>query len=248
MRDQRGKISHKAAGLSLLTAYQISHFQTLFKEPKQLSHDFWVLWCSVFGPLHKSPWFDPKKLHGTVKALFNCWMMREFISSLHPAQITSSIGSTQPISCNRDLRMFPSGKDKATNPFAHKRNWNCNPMLKDKYSVSTVNDLLQADWSHRAFHRAYPSLSQFRKRCPGPGEVAGSSLVSVCVLWLDGSPSVYLVPLITPNHHPICPLLSCVFRSHLTIAALCPLLSCFFSSCPDLFSQRRRLWHGHCAT
>lgn len=162
----------KLRGLSLLQANHISNIRPpcpLLRSQKSscLTASSSVAKCFWFTMQESKIWSP--KLHSSVKALFTCWMIRESISSLQPPQITSSVGSTQPISCSGDLEMFPSGKDKTTNPFAHRINWNCYSMPKDKYYVSRVSNLLQARWSHMAFHRTHPSISQFRRRCPGLG-------------------------------------------------------------------------------
>lgn len=105
-----------------LLIYQISNLTCSFSEfppPEKKDVGFKVLWRDIFGSCGHMQQYQiwSQKWHRLARALLDCLPL----SLLNPSQITSSIRSTQLASCNRDVKMFPSGKDKATNPFAHKR-------------------------------------------------------------------------------------------------------------------------------
>lgn len=148
-------------------------------------------------------------------------VIRKSFSSLHPAQVNSSIGSTQPVCCNRDLQMFPSGRDKTSYPFAHKRNWNCYLIPKDKCYVVIF---FRATEAIRCSKRPIVLFHSSER-----GDQAWNK-------WPEGSPSVYALQIAghtlsglsnytktkTLTHPP----LSRVFRSQLSFA-LCPPLSWF---------------------
>lgn len=160
------------------------------------------------------------------EALFKYWMIRDSFPGSHPAETTSSIGRTQPPRHNGDLKTFPSGGDKTTNPFAHKKKKKCSTKPLDKYYEFRVGDLLGAGCSRMAFHWAQNS---------GRDKQLGASL-GVCIsASVDGWwPSVQCVLLITPNPNPCRTAVGLFFLS----AALCPPPPCFSSSCPDFLPQR----------